>query len=153
MSNESFRSLGVRPEIVHALAARAITTPFPIQRLVLADALAGLDVLAKSPTGSGKTLAFGLALVERAGPGGKTPSALVLVPTRELAAQVAGELTAPARAAGLRIAAVYGGKPLARQAKQAAAAEILIATPGRLKDLIDRRLVSLAGVRILVLDE
>jgi ATP-dependent RNA helicase RhlE len=153
MQQKSFLALGVRPKIVAALAARGITSPFPIQELVLPDALAGLDVLGKSPTGSGKTLAFGLALVERAGPGGKTPSALVLVPTRELAAQVAEELTAPARAAGLKIAAVYGGRPLARQAKQSAGAEILIATPGRLKDLNDRGLVSLAGVRIFVLDE
>src|SRR5438874_11413696 len=109
MSQHSFRELGVSARVVDALAARSIHTPFPIQELVLPDALAGLDVLAKSPTGSGKTLAFGLALVERAGPGGKTPSALVLVPTRELAAQVTEELTPPARAAGLRIAAVYGG--------------------------------------------
>jgi len=153
LESKSFLALGVRPQVVDALAKRGITSPFPIQELVLPDALAGLDVLGKSPTGSGKTLAFGLALVERAGPGGKTPSALVLVPTRELAAQVTEELTAPARAAGLRIAAVYGGMPLARQAKQAAGAEILIATPGRLKDLCDRRLVSLRDVQILVLDE
>src|SRR5438876_48841 len=131
---QSFRELGVSPPVVDALAARSIHEPFRIQALVLPDALAGLDVLAKSPTGSGKTLAFGLALVERSGPGGKTPSALVLVPTRELAAQVAEELTGPARAAGLRIAAVYGGMPLAKQAKQATGAEILVATPGRLKD-------------------
>jgi len=82
VSNESFRSLGVRPQIVDVLAARGITTPFPIQRAVLRDALAGADVLAKSPTGSGKTLAFGLALVERTRRGGATPSSLVLVPTR-----------------------------------------------------------------------
>jgi|SRR5581483_2295966 len=153
MSNESFRSLGVRPEIVDALAARGITTPFPIQRLVLVDALAGADVLAKSPTGSGKTLAFGLAVIERTRRGGETPSALVLVPTRELAAQVAEELRAPAKAAGLSVEAVYGGVPLARQAKRAKSAAILVATPGRLQDLVDRRLVSLSQVGILVLDE
>ncbi len=153
MSNESFRSLGVRPQIVDALAARGITAPFPIQRLVLRDALAGADVLAKSPTGSGKTLAFGLALVERTRRGGAAPTSLVLVPTRELAAQVAEELRAPAKAAGLRIEAVYGGMPLARQAKRAKGAEILVATPGRLQDLVERRLVSLGAVAILVLDE
>jgi superfamily II DNA/RNA helicase len=153
MSTESFRSLGVRPQIVDALAAREITTPFPIQRLVLPDAIAGADVLAKSPTGSGKTLAFGLAVVERTRRGGAAPTALVLVPTRELAAQVAEELRAPAKAAGLRIEAVYGGVPVGRQAKQAKGAEILVATPGRLKDLVDRRLVSLGQVEILVLDE
>ena len=153
MSNESFRSLGVRPQIVDALAERGITTPFPIQRLVLPDALDGCDVLAKSPTGSGKTLAFGLAVVERTRRGGDAPTALVLVPTRELAAQVAEELRGPSRAAGLRVEAVYGGVPLMRQAKRAKAAEILVATPGRLQDLVERRLVSLGQVEILVLDE
>jgi ATP-dependent RNA helicase RhlE len=153
MSNVSFRALGLRSHVVDALAARGIETPFPIQELVLPDALAGSDVLAKSPTGSGKTLAFGLALVERTTPGGAAPSALVLVPTRELAAQVAEELRAPAKAAGLKIAAVYGGLPLARQAREARGAEILVATPGRLQDLSDRKLVSLGQIEILVLDE
>src|SRR5437868_5054978 len=123
MSNESFRSLGVRPQIVDALAARAITAPFPIQQLVLRDALAGSDVLVKSPTGSGKTLAFGLALAERTRSGGPAPASLVLVPTRELAVQVAEELRAPAKAAGLRVEAVYGGVPLGQQAKRAKSAE------------------------------
>jgi superfamily II DNA/RNA helicase len=153
VSNESFRSLGVRPQVVDTLAARGITQPFPIQERVLPDALAGADVLAKSPTGSGKTLAFGLAVVERTRRGGATPSALVLVPTRELAAQVAEELRAPAKAAGLGIEAVYGGVPLKRQAKRATGAEILVATPGRLQDLLQRGLVSLSRVEILVLDE
>ena len=116
MSNQSFRSLGVRPQVVDALAARGITSPFPIQERVLPDAIAGSDVLAKSPTGSGKTLAFGLALIERTSPGGTTPSVLVLVPTRELAAQVTDELRAPARVAGLKVASVYGGVPLGRLA-------------------------------------
>jgi superfamily II DNA/RNA helicase len=152
MTNESFRSLGVRPEIVDALAARGIVEPFPIQRLVLADALAGSDVLAKSPTGSGKTLAFGLPVVQRSSRGA-APRALVLVPTRELAAQVAAELDGVARAAGLKVEAVYGGVPLARQARSAKNAEIVVATPGRLQDLIERRMISLSGVEILVLDE
>ena len=110
-------------------------------------------MLAKSPTGSGKTLAFGLAIVERTRRGGDAPTALVLVPTRELAAQVAEELRGPSTAAGLRVEAVYGGVPLARQAKRAKSAEILVATPGRLQDLVERRLVSLGQVEILVLDE
>ena len=153
MSDESFRALGVRQKVVDALAKRGIESPFPIQKLVLPDAITGADVLAKSPTGSGKTLAFGLAFAERLHPGAGKPSALVLVPTRELAAQVAEELRAPAAAAGLRIEAVYGGVPLGRQAKQAKGAEILVATPGRLKDLVDRKLVSLRQIEILVLDE
>ena len=89
MSDGSFSALGVRPQVVDALAERGIKSPFPIQQRVLPDALAGSDVLAKSPTGSGKTLAFGLPIVERTSPGSASPSALVLVPTRELAAQVA----------------------------------------------------------------
>jgi superfamily II DNA/RNA helicase len=152
MTDGSFRALGVRPQVVDALAGRGIESPFPIQELVLPDAVAGSDVLAKSPTGSGKTLAFGLAIMERTQPG-RQASALVLVPTRELAAQVADELRAPAKAAGLRIEAVYGGVPLGRQARQAKDAEILVATPGRLQDLTERRLISLRQVEILVLDE
>jgi superfamily II DNA/RNA helicase len=152
MSDGGFGALGVRPQVVAALAERAIVSPFPIQQLVLPDALAGSDVLAKSPTGSGKTIAFGLAVVERTHPGIRG-SALVLVPTRELAAQVADELRAPAAAAGLRIEAVYGGVPLGSQARQAKDAEIVIATPGRLQDLVERGLLSVAQVDVLVLDE
>lgn len=153
MSQQSFRTLGVRPEIAHALAECDIHVPFRIQELVLPDALAGHDVLAKSPTGSGKTLAFAIPIAERIQPGAGGPFALVLVPTRELAAQVAGELRLSARAVGLRVAAVYGGVPLGAQAKRSRGAEIMIATPGRLQDLLERRLVSLGSVRILVLDE
>jgi len=152
MSDGSFRALGVRPQVVDALAARGIDSPFPVQQLVLPDALAGTDVLAKSPTGSGKTLAFGLAVIERTR-AGKRASALVLVPTRELATQVAEELRAPAAAVGLRVEAIYGGVSLGRQARQAKDAEILVATPGRLQDLAERRLVTLGSVEILVLDE
>ncbi len=153
MSQKSFAALGVSPQVVRALADRGIQTPFRIQTLVLPDALAGLDVLAKSPTGSGKTLAFGLALVERVAADGPFPGALILVPTRELAAQVAGEVGAVAAPKRLRVVAVYGGAPLPAQAKRARGAQILVATPGRLQDLIERRLVSLDGVRTLILDE
>jgi superfamily II DNA/RNA helicase len=150
---QSFRELGVSPPIVDALAARSIHEPFRIQALVLPDALAGLDVLAKSPTGSGKTLAFALPIVERTAPADARPSALILVPTRELAAQVSAELESLVRAKGLKVAAVYGGVPLNAQAKRAKSAHILVATPGRLQDLAERRLVDLSHVRILVLDE
>src|SRR5205085_882258 len=97
----SFRALGVSPEISRVLEQRGITTPFPIQALVLPDALSGQDVLAKAPTGSGKTLAFGLPIVERAKAGDGTPSVLLLAPTRELAAQVAGELELIGKSKGL----------------------------------------------------
>jgi superfamily II DNA/RNA helicase len=150
---QSFRELGVSPPIVDALTARSIHEPFRIQALVLPDALAGLDVLAKSPTGSGKTLAFAVPIVERTATADARPSALVLVPTRELAAQVTAELESLVRAKGLKVAAVYGGVPLGAQAKRAKSAHILVATPGRLQDLAERRLVDLSHVRILVLDE
>jgi superfamily II DNA/RNA helicase len=152
MKNHSFRELGVSPPVVDALAARSIHQPFRIQALVLPDALAGLDVLAKSPTGSGKTLAFAVPIVERT-TAEIRPSALVLAPTRELAVQVTAELEPLAATKGLRVAAVYGGMPLGPQAKRAGAAHILVATPGRLEDLAERRLVNLAQIRILVLDE
>ncbi|MGE5690731.1 MAG: DEAD/DEAH box helicase, partial [Pseudomonadota bacterium] len=139
--------------VTEALAARGITTTFRIQSMVLEDALAGLDVLAKAPTGSGKTLAFGVPVVERTGPQDGNPSALVLVPTRELASQVAEEIRDVAKARGLKIEAVYGGAPLGAQAKRAKGAHVLIATPGRLTDLVERRLVTLDRVRTLVLDE
>jgi ATP-dependent RNA helicase RhlE len=153
MSQQSFRALGVSPVLTDTLAARGIHDPFPIQKLVLPAALTGQDILARSPTGSGKTLAFALPIAERTAAGDGTPSALVLAPTRELAAQVAGELEPLVQAQGLRVAAVYGGTPISSQSKRARAAHILIATPGRLQDLVDRRLVSLDRVRILVLDE
>src|SRR5258705_13948112 len=110
--HQSFRELGVSPPIVDALAARSIHEPFRIQALVLPDALAGLDVLAKAPTGSGKTLAFGLPIVERTKAAAGLPSVLILVPTRELAAQVAGELELIGKSKGLHAAAVYGGAPI-----------------------------------------
>ena len=151
--HQSFRELGVSPPVVDALAARSIYEPFRIQALVLPDALAGLDVLAKSPTGSGKTLAFAVPIVERTTAADARPSALILVPTRELAAQVSAELESLVPAKGLKVAAVYGGVPLNAQAKRAKSAHILVATPGRLQDLSERRLVDLSHVRVLVLDE
>jgi ATP-dependent RNA helicase RhlE len=150
---ESFSALGVSARVVRALERRGFTAPFAVQQLVLPDALRGLDVLAASPTGSGKTLAFGIPLVERIAGAPGRPSALVLVPTRELASQVVDELEPLAAACSLRIAAVYGGTPVGAQAKRARGAQILVATPGRLHDLIERRLVSLRDVRVLVLDE
>jgi superfamily II DNA/RNA helicase len=153
MSKQSFRELGATAPVVAALAARSIHEPFTIQELVLPDALQGLDVLVRSPTGSGKTLAFAVPLVERIEPRDPRPSALVLVPTRELAAQVTAELEPLAKARGLSVAAAYGGVPLRSQAKKIKGAHILVATPGRLEDLAQRRLVDLSKVRAFVLDE
>src|SRR5436305_13008505 len=122
MHQQSFRKLGVSSPVVEALSSRGIQEPFRIQSLVLPDALAGLDVLARSPTGSGKTLAFALAMVERLSNRDAGVRGLVLVPTRELAAQVAEELGAVARAEQPLVAAGYGGGPVAGQAKRAKAA-------------------------------
>ncbi|HSK50708.1 MAG TPA: DEAD/DEAH box helicase [Solirubrobacterales bacterium] len=139
--------------MVRALARRDITKPFPVQELVLSDALDGHDLLVQSPTGSGKTLAFGIPMLEGIEPQGSGTAALVLAPTRELAGQIVEELRSVADALDLKIAAVYGGVGFGPQIKAARNAHVLVATPGRLEDLIARGAVSLAQVRILVLDE
>ena len=151
--SQQFSALGVSADVVQALAGRGVTSPFQIQERVLPEALRGGDVLAKSPTGSGKTLAFGIALVELTPPGSGAPAALVLVPTRELALQVAEELRTVAGVQRLRVGVAHGGAPVVAQAKRLRGAEVLVATPGRLQDLVERKLVSLEAVRILVLDE
>jgi ATP-dependent RNA helicase RhlE len=151
--SQSFASLGVSAEVEHALAARGIVEPFRIQTLVVPDALAGRDVLGRAPTGSGKTLAFGLPLVERLSAGEHAPAALVLVPTRELALQVTKELSLLGGPRGIRAGAAYGGAPVVSQAKRLRVAHVVVATPGRLSDLVRRRLISLDAIRILVLDE
>jgi ATP-dependent RNA helicase RhlE len=154
MTVRSFPELGVSEPVVRALAAREITTPFPVQTLVMADALAGRDVLAKSRTGSGKTLAFAIPIAERLAAGvPQHPRALVLVPTRELASQVVAEVNDVARAKRLRVAAAYGGVSIREQSRAVSRADILVATPGRLEDLATRRLVRLDAVQILILDE
>jgi ATP-dependent RNA helicase RhlE len=149
----SFTDLGVSRRVAETLRMRGIGEPFPIQALVLRDALAGRDVLARSRTGSGKTLAFAVPIVERLTPGGGSPNALILAPTRELASQVTEEFRAIADVKRLRVAAVYGGVGLGPQAKRARHADIVIATPGRLLDLVQRKMLRLDRVRICVLDE
>jgi len=154
MSKQSFPALGVSEPVVRALAERGITAPFPIQALVMADALTGRDVLAKSRTGSGKTLAFAIPIVERLQPGAPhRPQALVLVPTRELASQVVREFEDIAAAKKLGVAAAYGGIRIREQNRGVKGADILVATPGRLEDLAERKLVRLDHVRVLILDE
>jgi ATP-dependent RNA helicase RhlE len=150
---KSFTALGVSAPVVEALTRLGIRSPFAIQALVLPDALAGVDVLAASPTGSGKTLAFGIPMIERTAGASARPGALVLVPTRELASQIVDELRPLAEARNLRIAAVYGGTSVSAQAKRARSADVIVATPGRLRDLLERKLISLGSVRVLVLDE
>jgi superfamily II DNA/RNA helicase len=154
-SPTTFFSLGVSPELAAALSEQGIVSPFPVQELTIADALAGRDVCGKAKTGSGKTLAFGLPLLmrtARAKP--KAPTSLVLVPTRELALQVADVLEPLAKTVGLRVAVVYGGSDLDRQMKRLArGVDVVVATPGRLIDFCDRGYADLAAVRTLVVDE
>ncbi|WP_413758767.1 DEAD/DEAH box helicase [Streptomyces sp. MMBL 11-3] len=156
-SVESFDALDMPAALGKTLAAQGVTEPFPIQGATLPNSLAGRDILGRGRTGSGKTLAFGLALLartagRRAEP--KAPLALVLVPTRELAQQVTDALTPYATAVNLRLATVVGGLSIGKQSTLLRrGAEVLVATPGRLKDLIDRGDCTLAQVAITVLDE
>ena len=153
MSSQTFADLGVSSAVLGALTKRGIKDPFPIQRLAVPDVLAGRDVLVKSPTGSGKTLAFGVPMVDLIEATDPRPSALVLAPTRELALQIVEDIRPLAHARALSVAAVYGGAGIDKQAKLASNAHIVVATPGRLEDLIDRGALSLSRARILVLDE
>jgi superfamily II DNA/RNA helicase len=153
LSQKTFADLGVSNAVVEALSKRGIESPFPIQQLVIEDVLAGHDVLAKSPTGSGKTLAFGLPLVDSIEANDPRPSALILAPTRELATQIVDELYSVAHARALKATAVYGGVGLEKQGREAGRSHIIVATPGRLEDQLQRRAFSLANVKMLVLDE
>jgi superfamily II DNA/RNA helicase len=152
-SHKTFADLGVSRAVVRALDERGFKEPFAIQNLVIADVLAGRDVLAKSPTGSGKTLAFAVPLSDRVAAEDQRPACLVLAPTRELASQIVEEWRSIAHSRALRVAAVYGGVGIEKQAREAKKAHIVVATPGRLEDLIARRAISLSRVRTLVLDE
>ncbi|TVL91172.1 DEAD/DEAH box helicase [Streptomyces sp. SAJ15] len=154
---EDFAGLDMPAGLLKTLTAQGLSTPFPIQAATLPNSLAGRDLLARGRTGSGKTLAFGLALLARtaglrAEP--KAPLALVLVPTRELAQQVADALTPYATAVNLRLATVVGGLSITKQANTLRrGAEVLVASPGRLNDLVERGDCVLDSVRITVLDE
>jgi len=150
-----FSSLGIDESICHVLAERGITAAFAIQEMTIPDILAGRDVCGKAKTGSGKTLAFGLPIVQRlrrAAPG--RPTAMALVPTRELAVQVRDELLPAAHALGVRMAAIYGGDPIDKQIKQlASGVDFAVCTPGRVIDLIERGDLSVADVEHVVIDE
>ncbi|MFI8291015.1 DEAD/DEAH box helicase [Streptomyces sp. NPDC085614] len=156
-SVESFDALDMPAALVKTLAAHGVTEPFPIQGATLPNSLAGRDILGRGRTGSGKTLAFGLALLartagRRAEP--QAPLAMVLVPTRELAQQVTDALAPYATSVQLRLATVVGGLSITKQANALRrGAEVLVATPGRLKDLIERGDCRLDQVAITVLDE
>ncbi|MBA3690170.1 MAG: DEAD/DEAH box helicase [Actinobacteria bacterium] len=150
----SFRDLGVSDAVIDALQKVGVTAPFPVQALVMRDAMSGADVLAKSETGSGKTLAFAIPIVERLDPAAaQRPMALVLVPTRELAVQVRDDFAPIAKAKGLKMAVAYGGTGVREQAKGLSQAHIVVATPGRLQDYAERGDIKLGAVETFVLDE
>jgi len=154
-ATKTFADLGLRDEIVTTLSDKGITSPFPIQALTIPDALAGKDVCGKAKTGSGKTLAFGLPVLQRlevAQP--NLPRALVLVPTRELANQVCDELKPAAAAVDRSVLAVYGGAPIEKQiAKLDKGVDMVVATPGRMIDLIERKAVAVTSVSHVIVDE
>lgn len=164
LDNKTFADYGVSTPIVDALASKGITTPFPIQALTLPVALKRADIIGQAKTGTGKTLGFGIPMIENTvGPNEDgwedlehkgAPQGLVVVPTRELAKQVAGDLADAAKNRSIRIAEVYGGRAYEPQVKQLEkGAEIVVGTPGRLIDLMKHRTLNLSAVTTVVLDE
>ena len=151
--SQSFADLGISRAVASQLTKQGIREPFPIQSQVIPDALAGHDVLAQSPTGSGKTLAFVAPILDSLDAGARRPAALVLAPTRELAAQIVDDARPLAQARGLKTLAVFGGVGIQPQIQKARKAHLLVATPGRLLDLLDRRALTLEHVQVMVLDE
>ena len=151
----TFAELGIAPALVEALSVTGITSPFPVQALTIPDALAGRDVCGKAKTGSGKTLAFGLPMLMKTQQAQERQTeSLILVPTRELCSQVSAELRPLAESLDLRVVEVYGGVSIGGQINEISkGADIVVATPGRLIDLIDRQELSIANVSMVVLDE
>jgi superfamily II DNA/RNA helicase len=151
----TFQSLGLEPELIAVLSRQGITSPFPIQADAIPDTLSGRDIQGRAPTGSGKTLAFGLPLLSQIGRGTRRlPRALILVPTRELAEQIRRDLEPLARAVDRRVSAVFGGVAYGPQKKTLdRGVDVLVATPGRLEDLIEQGALDLSEVTLVVLDE
>jgi len=155
MTTTQFADLGIDQDLIDVLAERGITTPFPIQSLAIPDGIAGRDVCGRAKTGSGKTLAFGIPMIQRipkAKPG--RPTGLALVPTRELAVQVCRELEPLAAVRGLTFEAIYGGSPIEKQiAALKRGVDFVVATPGRMIDLIQQEELSVADLEGVVIDE
>ena len=150
---DAFAALGVRPSILRALADAKFVTPSEIQNLLIPRALAGVDLLGQARTGTGKTAAFGIPILQQAQKGVGT-QAIILVPTRELCVQVDAELKRLAQYTPIRCVAVYGGQKIAAQMKFLKHhPEVLIGTPGRVIDLLDRRIINFDNVKFVVLDE
>ncbi|RZT18426.1 superfamily II DNA/RNA helicase [Mycobacterium sp. BK558] len=156
-STKTFADLGVSQPLIDALTARGISSPFPIQQETLPDTLAGRDVLGRGKTGSGKTLAFSIPLVSRLAGGTRRPShpsGLILAPTRELATQISAALAPLATVNNLTVTTIFGGVSQHRQVQALrAGADIVVACPGRLEDLMKQKLVSLDNVAVTVIDE
>jgi superfamily II DNA/RNA helicase len=154
-TTSSFEALGVSADLVAEMRRQSIDAPFPIQTLTIPDALAGRDVCGKAKTGSGKTLAFGLPLLERVGRAKpRQPGGLVLVPTRELANQVFGVITSLAAVRDQRVVAIYGGVGFEAQIDALrAGVEVVVGTPGRIIDLMERGELRLGSIEVLILDE
>ncbi|MGW4123461.1 DEAD/DEAH box helicase [Nocardia sp. NPDC004711] len=152
-----FTDLGLPPVLVQALRRGGIDKPFPVQAAVIPDILAGRDVLGRAATGSGKTLAFGLPMLVRlfgAPSAPRRPRGLILAPTRELAIQIESALDEPALSLGLRLATAVGGLPIKKQEERLArGVDVVIATPGRLTDLLGRKAVQLGDIRVVTVDE
>ncbi len=156
MSNQQWLNLGVDEQIVSSLIKRGINTPFPIQGLTIPDALRGNDVCGKAKTGSGKTLAFGIPMVQNLDQpsGDNNPRGLIMVPTRELATQVKEELDPLLNGKSLTAVAIYGGANIEEQIKAIKRGiDIIVATPGRMIDLLEREEISLQSLEMVVLDE
>src|SRR5688572_8847034 len=150
---EEFAKLGVRPSILRALADAKFTTPSEIQRLLIPRALEGVDILGQARTGTGKTAAFSIPILQRATKGLAT-QAIILVPTRELAVQVDAEVKRLGEHTPIRSVPVYGGQKIAAQMKFLKHnPEIVVGTPGRVMDLLERRIINFHNVRFVVLDE
>ncbi len=156
MSNQQWLNLGVDEQIVSSLIKRGIKTPFPIQSLTIPDALRGNDVCGKAKTGSGKTLAFGIPMVQNLdqSSGDNNPRGLIMVPTRELATQVKEELDPLLNGKSMAAVAIYGGANIEEQIKAIKrGTDIIVATPGRMIDLLEREEISLQSLEMVVLDE
>jgi ATP-dependent RNA helicase DeaD len=154
MTEGKFEDLGISDAVLRAVRSVGWEVPTPVQSAAIPAEMKGDDILALAQTGTGKTGAYGAAILSKTEPNGKDPSALVLVPTRELATQVSDQLNALSKFSGHRCIPVYGGVNIENQVKELSkGADVVIATPGRLKDLLERKTVSLNSVRIVVLDE
>src|SRR6478736_1858089 len=150
---DAFAALGVRPSILRALAEAKFVTPSEIQALLIPRALAGVDLLGQARTGTGKTAAFGIPILQNAHKGLPT-QAIILVPTRELAVQVEAEIKRLAEFTPIRSVPVYGGQRITAQMKFLKhGPEIVVGTPGRVIDLLDRRIINFENIRFVVLDE